>query len=82
MHLTNYSINKENDGKYVHTNEQQNILEENSATKRTLTSLWKSLERKGIDVARIQANIAETCGRTIEVYGPLIDLKIQQATGG
>ncbi len=49
MHLTNYSINKMNDESYVHS-QDGNILEENSATKRTLTSLWKSLSSKGIDV--------------------------------
>ena len=76
MHLTNYSINKTNESSYVHTTGQQEILEENKSTKRTLSSLWKSLEKRGIDVARIQANIAETCGKTVEVYGPLIDQSI------
>ena len=86
MHLTNYSINKMNDGKYVHSG-TQSILEENNATKRTLTSLWASLSKKGIDVAKIKKNIAETCSRTIEMYGPLIDqvfserLDMKSATG-
>ena len=51
MHLTNYSLNKLNEEGYIHTANQSEILEENKATKRTLTSLWKSLEKRGIDVA-------------------------------
>ena len=44
MHLTNYSINKMSDD-YVHTekNEQNDILLESDATKRTLSSLYASL---------------------------------------
>ena len=48
MHLTNYAINRMNED-YVHPDESQ-ILDENDATIRTLTSLWTSLEKKGIDV--------------------------------
>ena len=72
MHLTNYSINKMNDEKYVHSG-PQSVLKENNATKRTLTALWASLSKKGIDVAQIKKNIADTCSRTMEIYGPLID---------
>ena len=77
MHLTNYSINKMNDEKYVHSG-TQSILGENNATKRTLTSLWTSLEKKGIDVEQIKKNIALTCGRTMEMYGPLIDQQFSE----
>ena len=71
MHLTNYAINMMNE-EYVHPDESQ-ILEENDATIRTLQSLWKSLERQGIDVDTIQENMKTTCARTMEVYGPLIE---------
>ena len=77
MHLTNYSINKMNEKKYVHTGEQS-ILGENNATKRTLTSLWVSLEKKGIDVGQIKKNISETCSRTLEMYGPMIDQQLSE----
>ena len=62
-----------NEESYVHQTEPSQILTENNATKRTLTSLWTSLEKKGIDVNQIKKNIADTCGRTMEMYGPLID---------
>ena len=61
-----------NEKSYVHTGTGP-ILQENGATKRTLTSLWATLEKKGIDVNQIKRNIADTCGRTMEIYGPLID---------
>ena len=48
MHLTNSAINNLED-EYVHP-EAGEILEPNDATIRTLTSLWKSLEMKDIDV--------------------------------
>lgn len=53
MHLTNYSINKMSDD-YV---ESENFLDINDATKRTFTSLFKSLTQMGIDVATVQSNI-------------------------
>ena len=79
MHLTNSAINMLNDD-YVHPEEDQ-ILEENTATIRTLTSLWKSLESKKIDVNKIKQNIAQTCGRVMQMYGPLIEQSIL-ANGG
>ena len=41
MHLTNYSINKMNE-EYVKPSEED-ILLENDATKRTMTSLYETL---------------------------------------
>jgi len=45
MHLTNYSINKHSPG----FQESENILEPNHATKRTITSLMKTLEAAGVN---------------------------------
>ena len=49
MHLTNYSINKHSDT-YITSD---NILEPNNASKRSLTSLMKTLMLKGVDVGKL-----------------------------
>lgn len=47
MHLTNYSINKTSDD-YVKPGEiEGDINEENDGTKRTLSSLFESLDQAG-----------------------------------
>ncbi len=58
MHLTNYSLNKDNPI-FRLPDAQTNILDINSAHKRTLTSIWRSLEKMGINIAEIQAKIEE-----------------------
>ena len=57
---------------YVHP-EEGDILLSNDATKRTLTSLYSTLQANGFDVAQIKENIRYTCGKIMEVYGPLIE---------
>ena len=52
MHLTNYSINKANED-YVHPSEDE-ILLDNDGTKRTLSSLYETLEKAEIDVETIK----------------------------
>jgi hypothetical protein len=52
MHLTNYSINKMSD-EYIRPLPEE-ILIVNEATKRTLSSLYASLEGKGIDSQKIR----------------------------
>ena len=74
MHLTNYSINKTNEN-YVHP-AAEDILIDNEGTKRTLSSLYQTLEERGIDVDKIKENIAFTCGKTMEMYGPLIEHQV------
>ena len=49
MHLTNYSINKMSE-EYVKPSEGD-ILLDNDATKRTLTSLYETLSQQGVDVS-------------------------------
>ena len=71
MHLTNYSINKTNEN-YVRSNVEE-ILVANNATKRTLQSLYHTLAEMGIDVDLVKENIASTCRKTMEMYGPLIE---------
>lgn len=68
MHLTNYSINKHSDT-YI---ESDRILDPNNASKRSLTSLMKTLVLKGVDAAKLQKNIMETCSNAISIFGPMI----------
>ena len=48
-HLTNYSVNKTNEG-FVYTEE---LTEENNGSKRTLASYWKSLKKEGGDCDKV-----------------------------
>ena len=75
MHLTNYSINKTNED-YVHPGAEE-ILVENNATKRTLSSLYSTLRAAGIDDEEVKESIAYTCTKIMEMYCPLIE---QQTT--
>ena len=49
------------------------IFHENDGVRRTLTSLWKSLEKRGINSTLIKDSIKRTCGLTMQLYGPLIE---------
>ena len=80
MHLTNYSVNKLSED-YVRPEALEDVLEENQHTKRTLTSLYKTLARKGIDVNEIKTNINSTCSRIMQQYGPLLEHQVKAATG-
>lgn len=79
MHLTNYSINKTNED-YVRPAEED-ILVDNDATKRTLSSLYQTLEERGIDTDKVKESIAYTCGKTMEMYGPLIEHQVTAMSG-
>ena len=87
MHLTNYSINKKNED-YIRPNEEE-IFDENHATKRTinskrkpmlLQSLYQTLAEKGIDADQVKENIVNTCKKTMEIYGPLIEQQVTNMT--
>jgi len=79
MHLTNYSINKTNEN-YVHPN-SEDILVTNEGTKRTLSSLYHTLAERGVDVDAVKASINYTCGKVMEIYGPLIEHQVNAMTG-
>ena len=64
MHLTNYSINKHND-KYVNTGSADEVLLDSDSTKRTLSSIYETLSKQGVDVETIKNNIADTCSKTM-----------------
>ena len=71
MHLTNYSINKMSED-YTKVDEAD-VLNDTKGTKRTLSSLYKSLSAAGIDVYQVKSNIASTCGKVMQIYGPMIE---------
>lgn len=70
MHLTNYSINKMSE-EYVRPKAEE-ILDMNNSTKRTLQSLRKTMESKGLDYDAVWASIQDTCAKTMAIYGPMI----------
>jgi len=71
MHLTNYAINKTNES-FQHSNSEE-ILVSNKGTKRTLTSLYDTLEQRGIDVDTLKVSIKQTCSKVMQIYGPMIE---------
>ena len=62
MHLTNYSLNKLSP-KFVYSEE---LTEIHSGSKRSLTSLWKSLRKLGFDVGLIQEKIGELISKFLK----------------
>lgn len=68
--LTNYAVNKGADN-FVHTDE---LLEENSASKRTLASYWKSVEKIGLDVGLIKEKIEYLAQHVAKALKPHLKL--------
>ena len=58
MHLTNYSLNKKSDT-YLHTESGDD------GSKRTMTSVFKKLRRRGYDVKQVWADIEKVVVKTI-----------------
>jgi len=67
-HLTNYSLNKVSN-KFTSS---QDILSQNNDSKRTLTSLYKSLEELGIDSKMIEEEMKKLAAKTIIALEPFI----------
>jgi len=68
MHLTNYSLNK--NSKDYKTSEE--IISENDASKRTLTSLYLSLSKMGIAREEIEEKIREVCEKIVLAIEPYL----------
>ena len=74
MHLTNYSINKTSNDYVKPAQVEGDILEDNEGTKRTLSSLFDTLDKQKVaDSQTIKANIADACARVMQVYAPMIE---------
>ena len=61
MHLTNFSLNKENPD-FLWTEE---LFEANDGSKQTLTSLWAGLEEDNVDTSVIIRNIDLMVAKTL-----------------
>jgi D-alanine-D-alanine ligase-like ATP-grasp enzyme len=57
-------------------------LIQNEATKRTLASLKKTFEAQGLDYETAWNNIKEACGKTMEIYAPMIQHQVKNLSGG
>ena len=79
MHLTNYSINKMSED-YAKLEATSDVLTDTQGTKRTLSALYKSLAASGVDVDKIKTNISDTCGKIMQIYGPMIEHQLSAVT--
>jgi tubulin polyglutamylase TTLL11 len=68
VHLTNYSLNKNNPN-FVYTNE---LTEINDGSKQTLSSYWKALEKEGLDVPKIKADITRLNQELLKALKPYL----------
>lgn len=78
MHLTNYSLNKMS-SKYVYSEE---LTEIHQGSKRTLTSLWKSIEKQGIDKNLIMERVEELIVNFLKSMQPFLLFNYKTAFGG
>ena len=78
MHLTNYSLNKLSP-KYIYSEE---LTEIHQGSKRTLTSLWKSIEKQGIDKEAILSSIEELIVNFLKSMQPFLLFDYKTAFAG
>jgi hypothetical protein len=72
MHLTNFCLNKNSDN-YVLPGE--NFLDDNGcdgASKRLLSTIWKTWEDEGYDCDIIRDKIRDTCRKTVITMEPYL----------
>lgn len=67
-HLTNYSLNKKNDN----FQQPENAYEANKGSKRSLTSVYKEIEKCGGDISKIQHDIESIIRITIGSVQPFL----------
>ena len=60
----------------------EEVLTENKATKRTLASLRKTFEAKGLKFDVVWSNIQHACSKTMEIYAPMIQHQVRNLSGG
>ena len=78
MHLTNYSLNKMSP-KFIYSEE---LTEIHLGSKRTLTSLWKSIEKEGFDKENILESIEELIVNFLKSMQPFLFFDYKTAFGG
>lgn len=60
-HLTNFSLNKDNNN-YINNND---FLENDTGSKRLLSSLYTTLEKQGVDINQIKTQINTICSKLV-----------------
>jgi len=78
MHLTNYNLNKLSPN-YKYTEE---YIEINDGSKRTLTSLWKSVEKAGYSKETIMKQIRDLVQKLLVSIQPIIQFNYNTAFEG
>lgn len=68
MHLTNYAVNKKNP-KYVYNSSAQNM---ETGHKRSITSIFKYIKRRGHDVDKLKSKIYDVIVKTLILGEPLM----------
>lgn len=72
MHLSTYQINKDSKN-FVHEPQSDSaIFAPNSASKRTLTSVFKQLEDQGLDIASLNHAIEHSCHSAMQMVTSMI----------
>lgn len=69
IHLTNYSLNKESENYKPPT---EDFLNDDSGSKRLLTTAWKTLAEQGHDVEEIKEKIRDTLRKSIITMEPYL----------
>lgn len=69
IHLTNYSLNKESENYKPPT---EDFLNDDSGSKRLLTTAWKTLAEQGHDVEEIKEKIKDTLRKSIITMEPYL----------
>ena len=71
MHLTNFSLNKNSENFKL---PDSDFLEkgEGDASKRLLSTLWKTLEEEGYDVEEMQAKVKDTLRKAVITMEPYL----------
>ena len=68
MHLTNYAINKKNP-KYIYNSSTKNM---SVGHKRSLSSVFKHIQRRGLNVDLLKKKINDVIVKTIIMGQPLV----------
>jgi hypothetical protein len=70
MHLTNFSLNKNSDQYKAPPDED--FLDDNTGSKRLLSSLYKTLSEEGHDVGKIKEQIYDTVRKAVITLEPYL----------
>jgi Tubulin-tyrosine ligase family len=70
MHLTNYSLNKNSET--YKAPPEVDFLDDDTGSKRLLSSLYKTLAEEGHDVEKIKEQIKETVSKAVITLEPYL----------